>query len=267
MSAGFANGVVALVLAGSRGGARDPVATAAGVPLKALAPVAGTAMLERVAAALAGSRGINIIAVCGVPEALALRLPGIATLYSEGRLVFLAATPSPSLSVAAALERLGTPLLVTTADHALLCPEMVERFLADVPENADAVVGLANAAVIRAAFPSSRRTLLRFRDGAWSGCNLFLFRNAAAAGVVNYWRRLEDERKRPWRMLRLISLNLALRHLLGLLSLQQALDGLGRRTSTVLAAVELPWAEAAVDVDSLNDLVLAEERLMARRVC
>ena len=264
MSAETGEGVTALVLAGSRGGAADPVAVAAGVSAKAFAPVMGVPMIERVAAALAGSRGVGRIAVCGAPEADVLRLPGLAALHRSGRLVFLASTSSPSLSVAAALEALGTPLLVTTADHALLRPAVVEHFLGAVPKRADAAAGLAEESLIRAAFPGSRRTFLRFRDGAWSGCNLFLLRTPASAGVVAYWRRLEGERKRPWRMLRLVSPLLALRHLLGLLTLRGALDALGRRTGAELATVELPWAEAAVDVDSLADLALAERLLAAR---
>ena len=260
---GGPGGVTALVLAGSRDGAADPVAAAAGLAAKALVLVAGTAMLERVVGALAGSRGVGRIAVCGAPEAEALRLPGVAALHRTGRLLFLAATPSPSLSVAAAMERLGTPLLVTTADHALLRPAMVERFLGAVPDDADAAAGLAPAAAIRAAFPGSRRTFLRFRDGSWSGCNLFLLRTPAAGGAVAFWRRLERERKRPWRMLRLVSPLLALRQVLGLLTLDGALDALGRRVGARLAAVELPWAEAAVDVDSADDLALAERLLAA----
>ncbi len=252
------------MLAGGRGGAADPMAAAVGVPVKALVPVAGVAMLERVVAALAGSRGVGRIVVCGAPEAGALGLPGVAALHRAGRLALLGAAASPSRSVAAALAALGTPLLVTTADHALLRPATVEHFLGAAPDGADAVAGLARASLVREAFPGSRRTFLRFRDGSWSGCNLFLLRGPAAAGAVAFWRRVEDERKRPWRMLRLVSPLLALRQALGLLTLRGALDALGRRTGARLATVELPWAEAAVDVDSPADLALAAGLLAAR---
>ncbi|MFT8244691.1 NTP transferase domain-containing protein [Roseomonas sp. BN140053] len=258
------SGIAALVLAGSRGGAADPVAALAGVSHKALAPVAGVAMLDRVVAALAASPGVGRIHLSGAPEEAARALPGVAALLAAGRLGFLPATLSPSGSVAAALEALGTPLLVTTADHALLTPAMVAHVLRAVPPEADAAAALAPAALLRAAFPNSRRTFLRFRDGAWSGCNLFLFRSPRAAGAVRFWQRLEAERKRPLRMLWLVSPLLVLRHALGLLTLRGALDALGRRTGARLEVVEMPEAEAAVDVDSAADLALTEAILAAR---
>lgn len=260
--------VPVLVLAGSRLGAEDPVARAAGVSLKALAPVAGVPMLERVLAALLGSEGVGALAVCGVPESALSELPLARRLREQGRLTLLPAASSPSLSVAAAMDRLGTPLLVATADHALLTPAMVEHLLRHAPAEADAVAALARSEVVLAAFPGTRRTWLRFREpggaGRWSGCNLFLLRRPAAGGVVAFWRRVEAERKRPHRMLSLLSPWLLLRHALGLLTLPAALRALGRRTGARLAVVELPFAEAAVDVDSADDLALAGRLLAAR---
>ncbi|MFC7554928.1 hypothetical protein ACFQU7_25930 [Pseudoroseomonas wenyumeiae] len=49
------SGVTALVLAGSRAGAADPMAMAAGVSHKALLPVGGVPMLARVLEALRDS--------------------------------------------------------------------------------------------------------------------------------------------------------------------------------------------------------------------
>ena len=60
----------ALVLAGSRG-PDDPVARAAGVAHKCLAPVAGVPMAVRVVQALAASPGIDRIAVALEDPALA----------------------------------------------------------------------------------------------------------------------------------------------------------------------------------------------------
>src|SRR3546814_15597173 len=55
----------------------------------------------------------------------------------------LPAAASPSLSVAAALEQFGTPLLVTTADHALLRAEWLQYFLDHCPAGRDVCVALA----------------------------------------------------------------------------------------------------------------------------
>ena len=118
--------------------------------------------------------------------------------------------------------------------------------------------------MVLAAYPGGRRTWLRFRGGAYTGCNLFLLRTPRAAGVVRFWRRLEQERKQPLKMAALLGFAVLLRHALGLLSLPGALAALERRTGARLATVEMPFADAAVDVDKPADLALVEAVLRAR---
>lgn len=253
-----AAGVTALVLAGRRPGERDVLAEAAGVACKALVPVAGVPMLARVVGALRAAGGVDRVVVLGDPATLPpAALPaGVAEVVP--------AADSPAAGVAAALERFGAPLLVTTADHPLLTAAMVEHVLAATPAWADASAGVARREVVLAAYPGSRRTWLRFRGGAYTGCNLFVLRTPRAAGAVRFWRRLERERKRPLRMAALLGLGVLLRHALGRLSLPGALDALGREAGARLAAVEVPFADAAVDVDKPADLALAEAVLRAR---
>jgi GTP:adenosylcobinamide-phosphate guanylyltransferase len=256
-----AGGVTALVLAGQRGGGGpDPMAAAAGVSHKALLPVAGVPMLLRVVSALRASPALGRVVVS--IEAPEETLSGLGGL--DGALL-RAAAASPARSAAAALGEFGAPLLVTTADHALLTPAMVEHFLAAVPERAAAAAALARRETVLAAYPDTRRTWLRFRDGAFSGCNLFLLADAeAGARAVGLWRRVEAERKRPLAMARLLGPVTLLRFALGRLTLPGALEALGRRCGAHLAAVEMPFADAAVDVDRPGDLALVEAALRAR---
>lgn len=237
----------ALILAGSRPGAPDPVATHAGVPHKALVVLDGETLLRRVARALW---------TAGAEPAVSADHP--AVLAEAARLGLDAVPPAsgPSGSVAAALEALGTPLLVTTADHALLRAEWVERFVADVPEDADAAVLLARRDAVEAAAPGTRRTYLRFADGEWSGCNLFLLRTPRAAAAVALWAEVEADRKRPWRIVRRLGPGLLARYLLGRLTLTDALRHLGARAGLKAAAVASPFGLAAVDVDKPEDLAL-----------
>lgn len=253
------SGVTALVLAGSRAGAADPMAMAAGVSHKALLPVAGVPMLARVLEALRDSpRVARIVVMIETPES------SLAGFPLEPDVLLRPAQPSPSRSVAAALEEFGAPMLVTTADHALLTPAMVAEFMADLPPGVDAAAGLARSEVVLAAWPDARRTWMRFRGGRFSGCNLFWMGTPRAAGVVEFWRRVEQQRKKPLAMVRMLGPWVLLRFALGLLSLPQALAALGARTGTRLGAVEMRFAEAAVDVDKPADLELAEA-VLARR--
>lgn len=256
----------ALVLAGSRGPA-DPVAALCGVPHKALAPVAGVAMLERVLASLAASRHVGAVVLCVDDPALIAALPTARRLAEAGRLTTLPTGPSPSQSVGAAMELLQAPwpMLVTTCDHPLLTAEMVDYFCGHVPPAADAAVAVAPASVIRRAYPGAVRTFYRLGAESYSGCNLFAFRSPAARRAAAYWSEMERHRKRPWRLIGAIGPLVLLRFLLGLLDLAGAERLLSQRTGVAIRLIEMPFAEAAIDVDKPADLALAEE-ILSRRV-
>ncbi len=135
----------ALILAGSRPGTTDPVATYAGVSHKALIRLEGATLLDRVAAAVRAA-GATRVAVSASDRAVVVEAMRLG-------LEVLPPAAGPSASVAAALTVLGTPLLVTTADHALLDGAWIARFLADVPAEADVATLLARRDVVEAVPP------------------------------------------------------------------------------------------------------------------
>lgn len=237
----------ALVLAGSRPGV-DPVAEAAGVSAKALAEIVGAPMLARVVAALreAGAGRIAVAASHAEVVALAESLECEIVPAAEG----------PSESAAAGFALLGAPMLLTTADHGLLRAEWVRDFLAACDPGADCSVLLARQDVIERAAPGTRRTYLRFADGAWSGCNLFHFATPHAQAAFAMWRAVEADRKRPWRIVRRLGPGLLLRYALGRLPLKEAMAHLGSRAGLKAEAVASPHGLAAVDVDKPADLAL-----------
>ena len=239
-------GFTALVLAGSRGGI-DPVADYAGVSHKGLIVLGGETLLARVLKALRDA-GATRIGVSTNDEALAGQLGPDAER--------IASTPSPSLSVREGAQALGTPLLVTTVDHALLQPEWVRQFIDSTPADADIAVLLAPEAVVRAAAPQTKRTYLKFRDGRYSACNLFLLRTPKSLAAVDLWRRVEAHRKQPWRVALLLGPRMLLGYALGLLTLDGAVALIGRRAGVKAAAVRTPYGLAAVDVDKPSDLDL-----------
>jgi GTP:adenosylcobinamide-phosphate guanylyltransferase len=255
----------ALVLAGSRRGEDDPVARYRGVPVKCLARAAGVPMLARVVLALAQSGRVGPVLVSADDPALLDGVPELAALVASGRVRAVPSAATLSASVAAAFAQAGPPLLVTTADHALLDPAMVDHFLASADAaGADVAVGLAAAATIAASYPESRRTYIRFRDDGYSGANLFLLRTPAAERGILFWRRIERDRKAPWRLARAFGPALLAAYLLRLATLEQAMRLVSRRLGIRAAAVVLPMAEAAIDVDKPADLDLVEA-ILARR--
>ncbi len=253
----------ALVLAADRG-PDDPVSRAAGVRHKCLAPVAGKAMLERVVGALAASAQVGRIAVSLRDPALLAQVPALAALVEEGRLIALQAAASPSRSVLQAVKELAEPfpLLVTTADHALLTTEMVDHFCAASRAGGAAVTaGLTAAATLLARYPQSRRTYLTFKDERYSGSNLFALMSPAALALPELWLRVEQQRKQPWRLAAVFGPVLLLGYLLRRFTLDEAMARISARLGVGVAAVKMPFAEAAIDVDKPEDLTLVEEIL------
>lgn len=250
------NELTALILAGERPDG-DPMAKSAGIALKALLPVAGTPMLTRVIEALRATDGIGRIAV-SIPS------PGS---ISDSRVEILVMEPTPSQSVLAAIDRLPTPLLVTTADHALLTPEIIGRFVqaAVAASDADLVVGMVERATVEAAVPDTARTYWRFQDGHFSGANLFYLKNPRARAAVDFWRRVEADRKRPWRIVQAFGPGLLFGYLFRRLTLDQAMLQASARFGCRVRAVALPHGEAAIDVDKPADLALVERLIEARK--
>ena len=247
----------AVVLAGDRS-RHDPVAAAAGVAAKCLTPIGGTPMVVRVVRALEQSARVDGILLCGPARETLDGSPELRALVAGG-VRWVAPQATPSLSAAAALASLGdgVPVLVTTGDHALLSPEMVRHFLgAAAKSGADVAVALAPYDLVRASHPGTRRTVLKFSDGQYCGCNLFAFLTPRGRGMARLWQQVENERKKPIRVIGFVGWLAMARYALGVLSLAAALRRISRRTGIAAAVVEMPFAEAAIDVDSVADLEL-----------
>lgn len=241
----------ALVLAGDRG-PTDDVALAAGVTTKAFAEIAGKPMIEHVIAALRGVDAIGEIAVSIAPEAPAL----------PAGLRRLDAGPTPATSAAEGLAALGTPLLITTADHPLLTSAMVRDFIAGARAvGADAAAAASVKEVVEKAGNPARRTWLRFSDGWLSGANLFLVANTEGAGAINFWKSIEADRKRPLTMAKKIGLLAPLLYLCGRLSRARVAKTIGRHSGCKAAIVLLDHPNAAHDVDKRADLEFAKSRI------
>ncbi|MFT9220897.1 nucleotidyltransferase family protein [Gluconobacter oxydans] len=241
-----------LVLAGSRDGENDVLAKLGQVSHKALLPVAGQPMLARVLDTIARTPGLGPVTISIENPDCIRDLAGDATI--------LRSAPSPSESVAEAIARIGTPCLVTTADHALLRPEWIQEFLAKA-QGCDLAAGVALRATVERDVPGTKRTYIHLSDMSFSGCNLFLIGTPKGRNVIELWKRLQQNRKRPLRMALTLGIGTLLR------AVTRTLDStaLYRRIRTLTGAnvrlVTLSDGRAAVDVDKPSDLTLAEKIL------
>jgi GTP:adenosylcobinamide-phosphate guanylyltransferase len=258
----------AVVLAADRG-PDDAVAKAAGVRCKSLTPVGGKPMVFRVLDALAASQVVNTYILCGPPKSVVDQEPDLGTLIASGRVKWFENQATPSSSAFHVLQTLPdeTPVLLTTADHALLSARIVDYFCSEAQATGcDVVAGVGRHEVVTAAYPQTRRTATRLEDGAYCGCNLFAFLTPRARLAADFWRRVENQRKNPLRVIRVLGWSAVLRYLMGRLSLNEALKRMSHRLGFKAGAVVLPFPEAAVDVDSVSDLKLVENIVSNRKL-
>jgi GTP:adenosylcobinamide-phosphate guanylyltransferase len=245
----------AIILAGKRPG-RDPVAEAAGVACKSFASIAGRPMVHRVLDALAAARQVGLRILCGPSQSLIAQEPELKNRLETGEVKWIASHSTPSLSTYHALQAFpdNKPVLVTTADHALLTPQIVDFFCEEARRlPCDLAAGLTAYDDVMAAFPDSRRTAIKFKNGAYSGCNLFGFLTPRSDRAAQFWRRIEQERKKPLRMMRILGWWTIVRYLLGRITLDSGLEKLSHKMQIGVRAVQLPFPQAAIDVDTEDD--------------
>lgn len=246
--------LTALVLAGNRPGG-DPFAQGQGVAHKGLLTVGGAPILCRVVGSLrrAGIGRIVVATNCEKVGRLARQLDAEVAPASAG----------PSASVGAVLDSYGTPLLVTTADHAMLRARWVTDFVRDTPE-CDLSILLARREVVERDVPNTARTWMKLADGQWSGCNLFLLRTPECARAIDLWSEVEANRKRPLRMAGKLGWGTLMRFVLGRLTLQDMVSRLAGQVDLDARVVAAHDGRAAVDVDKDSDLDLVR-RLVAEQ--
>lgn len=253
----------ALILAGSRRGGDDPVAKAAGVAHKSLVEIGGRPMLMRVLDAVIAAPSVAKVILAVESRSIVEALPGLAQSIAAHSLSVVETANSPAATVLAVLRTPPPPypLLVTTSDHALLSPDMIEAFCAGLPADVDVAAALCTRSSIERAYPGARRTYIRLGGEGYSGCNLFAMLNERAANAVSFWLRMEGHRKTPWKYAAEIGPGPLARYFFGHLTLEGAFAELSRRIGAHGAPVVMPMAEAAIDVDTPADLVQVRQIL------
>jgi GTP:adenosylcobinamide-phosphate guanylyltransferase len=249
----------AIVLAGSRPGV-DPFARAHGTDLKPLIPVGSVAMVSRpVDALLASDRISEVRVLTQQPERIGAGLPADPKLTVS----------SSQGTIAATLAGLCTepatpwPLLVTTADHALLDEAMIDDFCRQA-DGADIAIAVVERADLMTRLPDSKRTWIPFKSGAYSGANLFALGGPQALPAIALWHGVEQDRKKGWKLLWQLGPALFVGAMLRFLTLDQVLQRIGARLGVAVRAVVMADPLAAVDVDKQADLDLVEKLLAER---
>lgn len=253
----------AIVLAAQREGRLDPLAAEAGVSHKCLVPIGGRPLLAHVLDALAGADGLRRIRISVEPGSEE-RLRAIVPSTALGVPVeFVTSRPTITDSVYGAADGLEGPFIVTTADNVLLTAGAVRRVAARLAAGDDAIAALSRKEDVLSAHPHGQRRFYRFRDGAYSNCNLYGL-SRAGLKLAETYRSGGQFAKKPMRILTAIGpINLVILRY-GLVTLDRAMARLGRRFGVAAGAVVLADGAHAIDVDNARTYAIASQLLEKR---
>ena len=259
-----AGGTTALVLAGRRDGALDPLAAAAGVTHKCLVPIAGRPLLAHVLAALDQAPEIGRILV-------SIDDPAVLTgqlWFASGRVTIVGAKYNLVDSIVAALgEEVDFPVLVTTADNVLLTPAAITELVGTATcDWTDVAVAFATRGAVLAAHPEGQRRFYAFADDSYSNCNLYWLGSRRALDAAEVFRQGGQFAKHPRRMVGAFGLLNLIRFRFGLCSLDRLMLRLSRRFGLSIRPVVLGDGALAIDVDNQRTHAIAEELLSRRRM-
>ena len=253
-----------LVLAASRGHL-DPLALAGGVSHKCFIDIAGEPMLRRVVRAVIDSGRIGRTIVAIEPDSIDEAKAILAPLPGAAAIEYVASRENIGASVSAVASPDMLPLVITTGDNALHTAEMV-RFFCDSLDgiDADGALGLTPAQCLLDKYPEGNRAFHRFRDGAFSSCNIYALltpRSLAGPRIFNSGGQFG---KKPRRLIGAFGLFAFLLYKSRRFTLRTVLKALSRTVGLRAAPILMPFAEGPIDVDRPKDWELANRIVRAR---
>ena len=257
--------VTALIMAGKRSGALDPLAANAGVAQKCVVPVLGVPMVERVVREVAGCDRIGEIRIVAHEPAEIEALPTVAKLIADGRLVMRPGAFNLVDSVFAGAEAAQFPILITTADNCLVTSEGYAEFI----EKAFAAEAMAAAALARkedviAADPLGQKKFYEFRDGGYSNCNTYWIGSRQALSAAEIMRGGGQFVKFPKRIAQAFGFMNLIRFYLGWGTKEKIFAQVSKSFGFKMCPIVMSKGDYAIDVDNQRTFDVTERMLRKR---
>lgn len=244
----------ALILAGSKN--TGPLAECSDESYEALIPVNGRPMIDYVYEALRDTDRIGRMVVVGPEAQLRDRMGDDVTIVPPGERLMSVLTEA--MEQFDGMER----VLIATADIPLLTAQSVGAFLDACGDmGADLYYPVVSNHCIEDRFPGNRRTYIPFREGVFTGGNLFVVNPAIVGRLQAVGQTLVDARKNPIELSRLVGWTFLIRFLLRLVSLKEAQARVTRLLGVTGKVIVVDYPEIGVDVDKPGDLTLVRRVL------
>lgn len=243
----------AIILAGgeNKGALRD----SSDRPYEALIEVAGKPMVSYVAEALAAVSEVKRIFVVGPAGLLAqCPLPEKAVVLEGG------ASMLETIQIGLAEVEGGQKALIATGDIPLLTAAAVEDFLLLCrSKDAEVYYPIVSRETNDTHYPGGKRTYVRFKDGVYTGGNLFLVDPRVVPRCVAVAEKIIANRKNPLQLCRILGWGFVVSFLLGRLSLEKVKDRVAELLRVEGAVVYSAYPQLGIDVDKPSDLELVRK--------
>jgi GTP:adenosylcobinamide-phosphate guanylyltransferase len=159
-------------------------------------------------------------------------------------------------------------LVLISGDHPLITAAIINSFYAQAHQSAfDFAMAVVPQKTIKTTYPNAQRTFIPFKDGNVSGGNLFYIRRNNIPKILQQHQAdclqtLEKSRKTPILALSLLSFKTWALFGLNQLTRKALEKQLSQTLGFSVGSIVIETPECAIDIDTLQDLRLAEEILL-----
>mgnify|MGYP001136445145 CR=1 FL=1 len=255
--------IVAVVTAGGKPKAGDPLAEYTQDRPKALVSIAGKPMITYVVDALAKSQYIQAIIVVALDPAAEVEFATpVEHRPDAGDLL-----GNVKAGLDHAMERYPDldAILLSSSDVPTITPSIVDDFIAEcLLTDHDLYYSVVKHSVMESRFPGSHRSYIHLREGDFAGGDVMLVRPGMILSRRDLWGELAQSRKNALRQARLVGLWTFLKLITRRLSLAEA----EHRACKVLGvhgrAIISSHAEVGMDVDKPSQLEIVRADMESR---
>lgn len=227
---------------------------------EAMIEIAGKPMVTFVADALAASPQVNRIFIMGP-------LPQLKKCSFAPGTILLEGGRSLIETIQLGMKALGheEKVLVVTADIPLLTPAAIADFLHQCTQaEADLYYPIVSKEINTNHYPGNKRTYVRFKDGTYTGGNIFLVNPAIVPQCLVIAEKLIVNRKNPFKLCCLLGWGFIVQFLLGTLSLTKVKERVATLLGITGAVIQSRYPELGIDVDKPSDLELVRTTFSVR---
>lgn len=228
-------------------------------PAEALIQIGSKAMVAYVLEALLAAKSVAKIVLVGPEQELAFLTSSRVTVIKGGL------TAVESLRNGLKVLPEASRVLVAAADIPLLTPEAIDGFINQCSQGeGDVFYPIVAKETVEQNYPGIKRTYVQFREGIFTGGNLFLINPLIVEPCAVKAQEMVQLRKSPLKLAKLLGFSFIVKFLMKRLSLPEVEQKVSRLLQIKGRAIITHYAEIGADVDKPSDYHIINQLLTAK---